>query len=178
MFSFKGRQTPLERRLSAERPAPPSPLVDEIVSRFEAEPSAPVRSSAARMRRSLALAVAVAMVVALSAFGGLGYAQNAVTQVAEGTAHAVKKVASRPSGDSTAAGPSRLDSRIYLASIGTYQPNQWICHYKGGPINAAGQWDVIQLTDLSVYTAHSGHTQDHGPYPTEPTKAFCAANHL
>jgi hypothetical protein len=69
-----------------------------------------------------------------------------------------------------------LPSSRFLATIGTYAANQWICHYIGGPPQAPGQWNVIQLTSMAIYVEHTSHTADHGPYATEPDQIFCAEN--
>jgi hypothetical protein len=87
-----------------------------------------------------------------------------------------KSAASQPTPSITTATGVELPSVRFLATIGTYAANQWICHYIGGPPQAPGQWEVIQLTSMAVYLAHAGHAEDHGPYATEPTQIFCAEN--
>ena len=68
------RQEELERRLR-DRPAPPTRLVDIVLRQIGTTTNRRERSS---FRLGLAAAVSVGMLVALAAFGGLGYAASSV----------------------------------------------------------------------------------------------------
>jgi hypothetical protein len=82
---FWKRQDELERRLRRERPVPPALLVNTLLQQIDATPGRR-RSS---FRLGLAAAVSVAMLLALGAFGGLGYAASSVRHAVQAAVHVV-----------------------------------------------------------------------------------------
>jgi hypothetical protein len=80
MKSFWKREDRLERELRAQRPEPSAEFMRAIEDKVDGKA---YRRSGRPMRLGLAAALTVAMLTALAAFGGLGYA-------ATGVAHAVK----------------------------------------------------------------------------------------
>jgi hypothetical protein len=82
---FWKREDELERRLRRERPVPPARLVDTLLQRIEAT-HVRRRSS---FRLGLAAAVSVTMLLALAAFGGLGYAASSVQHAVRAAAQVV-----------------------------------------------------------------------------------------
>jgi hypothetical protein len=85
-MGFWRRQDDLERELRAHRSEPRRELVDEISSRIVGES----RTSAGRKARfGVAVALTAAMLAALGAFGGLGYAANGVSHAVTAAAHVV-----------------------------------------------------------------------------------------
>jgi hypothetical protein len=97
------RQDELERRLRRERPAPPAPLVNELLQRIEATHAQRERS----FRVGLAAAASVGMLIALAGFGGLGYAASSVQHAVRAAVHAVtptqKQASDQPQLNSAAA---------------------------------------------------------------------------
>ena len=74
MKGFSRRESWLERRLRRERPVLPASRVAELMRHIDA----PRTHSRGAFRLGLAGAVSAAMLVALAAFGGLGYAAVSV----------------------------------------------------------------------------------------------------
>ena len=84
----------LEAELRRGRPAPPQPLVDDLVARIDADSQ---RSpSFWRPRVALVSVVSAFTLVAFGAFGGIGYAKTAASSAVFSTAHAVAKIAKAP----------------------------------------------------------------------------------
>jgi len=98
MRRFFGRDdfSDLESELRNARPQPPAELLDELVSRVEV---APARAPARRPRLVAAFVFAVAVLIALAAFGGVGYAKSSVVSAAKSSSHVVTSVANRGHGD-------------------------------------------------------------------------------
>jgi hypothetical protein len=76
----------LERELRAQRPEPRAGFVHGLESRIVGEGRT---RSTGRLRIGVAVALAVGMISALGAFGGLGYAATGVTHAVEAASHAV-----------------------------------------------------------------------------------------
>jgi hypothetical protein len=105
----------------------------------------------ARIAYSSAVAFALALVVTLAAFGALE---------------------SPLSSGGGSDGP-------FIASIGTFQDGQWICHWNGGGYRAgsagtASNWTPVLLSSPAVHAAHTRHTFDFGPEAGFTTSAACA----
>ena len=79
----------LESELRDGRPEPRAELLDELVSRVE---RVPVRMPARRPRFAAALAFAVVVLVALAAFGGVGYAKSSLVSAARSSGDVVESV--------------------------------------------------------------------------------------
>jgi hypothetical protein len=86
MREFKRRHGGLERELRAQRPQPRAEFVEALETTVRSHSARPAARS---FRLGLAAAVTVAMVVALAAFGGLGYAATGVTHTLRAAVHAV-----------------------------------------------------------------------------------------
>jgi hypothetical protein len=82
---FWEREDELERRLRRERPVPPARLVAALMQRIEALSQHPRRP----FRLGLAAAVTAAILVALTLFGGLGYAASSVRDAVQAAVHVV-----------------------------------------------------------------------------------------
>jgi hypothetical protein len=80
------REPGIEAELRASRPTPSRHLVKSIVARVDPRP-VPIRS--ARSRIAFAGVATAAMVAAIGASGGFGYAASSVVTAAKATAHAV-----------------------------------------------------------------------------------------
>ena len=79
----------LESELREHRPEPRADLLDELVSRAGQVPTrVPVR----RPRLAAALVFAIVVLVALAAFGGVGYAKSSFVSAAKSSSHAVSSV--------------------------------------------------------------------------------------
>src|SRR5664279_4898301 len=76
----------LERELRAQSPKPRADFLHALESRIVGEGHG---RSAGRVRIGLAVALAVGMISALGAFGGLGYAATGVTHVVQAATHVV-----------------------------------------------------------------------------------------
>ena len=84
-MGFGRRQSDLERELRGQRPQPRRDLVDGIANRIVGG-----RRHAGRPARlGAAVALTAAMLAALGAFGGLGYAANGVEHAVNAAAHVV-----------------------------------------------------------------------------------------
>lgn len=103
LSGFWKRQDELERQLRRERPAPPARLVDALLQRIEGTRAQRERS----FRLGLAAAVSVAMLIALAAFGGLGYAASSVQHAVRAAVQVVtptqKQASDQPQLNSAAA---------------------------------------------------------------------------
>jgi hypothetical protein len=103
LIRFWKREDELERRLRRERPAPPARLVDTLLRQLE---GTPVRRRSS-FRLGLAAAVSVAILVALAALGGLGYAASSVQHAVKAAAQVVgptqKQTSDQPDLSSAAA---------------------------------------------------------------------------
>ncbi len=81
----------LESELRDGRPEPRRELLNELVARVERAPQqAPV---ARRPRAVAALVFAVVVLLALSAFGGIGYAKSSLLSAAKSSGNVVSAVA-------------------------------------------------------------------------------------
>ncbi len=117
----------------------------------------------------------ISVVALAGALGGL-LSRTGVQRVAAGTADVVADVVSPSPGDGQ---PTKASPGSFIAAIGTYQPGQWICHYKGGNPNAPGQWDVVQLTSVGRLRPSTRRTQaTRGRMRIEPSRQFCVDNQL
>ena len=76
----------LERELRAQRPRPRTDFLHALESRIVGEGHG---RTAGRVRIGLAVALAVGMISALGAFGGLGYAATGVTHAVQAATHVV-----------------------------------------------------------------------------------------
>jgi ribosomal protein L34 len=86
MKGFRKHSDRLERELRAQRPEPRAGFLNALETRIVGESRT---SRAGRVRIGLAIALAVGMVSALGAFGGLSYAATGVTHAVQAAAHAV-----------------------------------------------------------------------------------------
>lgn len=86
MRGFRKHTDRLERELRAQRPEPRAGFLNMLESRIAGESRG---RPAARVRIGLAVALAVGMISALGAFGGLSYAATGVTHAVQAAAHAV-----------------------------------------------------------------------------------------
>lgn len=86
MRLFGRKRDSLERELRAQRPKPRADFVNMLESRIVGERQA---RSGGRLRIGVAVALAVGMLSALGAFGGLGYAATGVTHAVQAAAHVV-----------------------------------------------------------------------------------------
>jgi hypothetical protein len=146
----------LGARLRAERPKPPGELVDEVVRKVDGG-----RSTSRPTVLSYSLAIAFTLVLLVPA-AFLGSTSSGFKQ----------------------AGPSTLDA--IAASVGTYMPGQYICHWIPGnsstvaEYNAGrgtpGNWESVFISDFAVYQAHVGHTYDYGPAPHLQSPGLCKNN--
>jgi hypothetical protein len=123
----------LERRLRSARPEPREDFLDDLVSRVDASPSerpAATRVRGGAPRFALAGLVTAAMVVALAAFGGVGYAKSATEHVAAATSDSFTSVFS--SGKSEHKDDKKDEN--HQASHHVYpQPGFW-CATKGSKV--------------------------------------------
>ena len=85
-MAFGRRQNDLERELRVRRPQPRRELVDGIANRIVGERRRGIGRPA---RLGVAVALTAAMLAALGAFGGLGYAANGVEHAVNAAAHVV-----------------------------------------------------------------------------------------
>jgi hypothetical protein len=100
MSSFWKRKDELEGRLRRERPVAAPALVDALIRRIDAAATRP-RSS---FRLGLAAAMSAAMLIALAAFGGLGYAASSIKEAVKAAAQvAAPNHAAQPLANSAAA---------------------------------------------------------------------------
>ena len=86
MKSFRRHRDRLERELRAQRPEPHAGFLHTLESRIVGEGHG---RSSGRVRIGLAVALAVGMISALGAFGGLGYAATGVTNAVQAATHIV-----------------------------------------------------------------------------------------
>ena len=86
MNIFRRHKDRLERELRAQRPELRAGFLNMLESRIAGEARG---RPAGRVRIGLALALAVGMISALGAFGGLSYAATGVTHAVQAAAHAV-----------------------------------------------------------------------------------------
>ena len=82
MRRWFGRKDTIEDRLQAERPQPPEPLVRSILADIRADRERPTMRSRTRVA-----ALSTAVLVALLAVGGLGYAATFATQIVAKITH-------------------------------------------------------------------------------------------
>jgi tetratricopeptide (TPR) repeat protein len=75
--------------------------------------------------------------------------------------------------DPPAANPGH-PSDAYLATIGTFATNDWLCHLTGGDRGSPAGWRAIQITSVAVYGSHAAHPADRGPFPGKPSRQLCA----
>lgn len=87
MKFFRNHGDRLERELRAQRPEPRAGFLNTLETRIAGEGGR--ARPAGRVRIGLAIALAVGMVSALGAFGGLSYAATGVTHAVQAAAHAV-----------------------------------------------------------------------------------------
>jgi hypothetical protein len=80
---FWKREDDLEQRLRRERPVLPAGPVAALMRLIDSSRSQPMRS----FRLGLAAAVSAVMLVALAAFGGLGYAASSVKEAVQAAVH-------------------------------------------------------------------------------------------
>jgi hypothetical protein len=119
---WKSRDT-LERRLRDGRPQPRQQVVDSISALVSSRPS----PRSAQLRLSLAGAFTAVFVVALAAFGGLGYAATAVNHAADLAVHVVSPPGHDRSGSNQGAGSGASSAE------GQYGHKVEVCH-NGGEI--------------------------------------------
>ena len=86
MKSFWRREDRLERELREQRPQPRAEFMRAIEDKVDGKA---YRRSGRPMRLGLAAALTVAMLTALAAFGGLGYAATGVTHAVQAATHVV-----------------------------------------------------------------------------------------
>ena len=126
----------LERSLRDGRPQPRQQVVDSISARVSSRPS----PRPARLRLSLAGAFTAVLVVALSAFGGLGYAATAVGHAADSAAHFVSPPPHDPHGSGNApsqngsSGQGEASGSGASSAQGEYGHKVVVCH-NGGEIS-------------------------------------------
>jgi hypothetical protein len=88
-FFSRNDVSDLESQLRDGRPEPPAELLDQLVTRVGPIPtSRPV----GQPRLAAALVFAVVVLVALAAFGGVGYATSSISSAAKNSRHAVTSV--------------------------------------------------------------------------------------
>jgi hypothetical protein len=123
----------LERRLRAGRPQPRQEVVDSISALVSSRPS----PRSAQLRLSLAGAFTAVFVVALAAFGGLGYAATAVSHAASSAAHLVSPPPHDPPGSGHGGGapsPNANGGGGASSAQGQYGDKVDVCH-NGGEIS-------------------------------------------
>jgi hypothetical protein len=164
MTGFWKRGDELERKLRAERPEPRSEFVhalaDHVLSRR-------YRASS-RLRVVFAGAITTAVVVSLSAFGGLGYAASAAKHAAD-QAQAVVNGVSHDEGqgnkhdegqgnkhDDAQDNNSDEDDSVSSAQ-GQYDKKVTICHHTGSGKN------VTITISVNALPAHLAHGDTIGP---------------
>ena len=86
MKRFRRHSDRLERELRAQRPEPRAGFLHTLETRIVGEGRA---RPAGRLRIGVAIALAVGMVSALGAFGGLSYAATGVTHAVQAASHVV-----------------------------------------------------------------------------------------
>jgi hypothetical protein len=159
MTGFWKRGDELERKLRAERPEPRSEFVhalaDHVLSRRY--------HASSRLRVVFAGAVTTAVVVSLSAFGGLGYAASAAKHAA-GQAQAVVTAAHDNGQNNSAHDEGQKDDSsqddVSLSSAqGQYDKKVTICHHTGSGKN------VTITVSVHALPAHLAHGDTIGPCP-------------
>jgi hypothetical protein len=147
MSLFWKREDPLERRLRRERPAPRAEFVEALGERLESEPYRRRRPA----RLGFAAAVSIAMLVSLSAFGGLGYAASSVSHVVQTAVHVVTPP---PASNAPAAAPAaaKSDEDDHTSSHGQYGHHHDIC-----VDNGHGHQHTISISDAAVASFLATH---------------------
>jgi hypothetical protein len=83
---FWQREDELERRLRRDRPVLPAALVAAVIRNIDTSRRRPRRS----FRLGFAAAVSAVVLVALAAFGGLGYAASSVKEAVQAAVHVAR----------------------------------------------------------------------------------------
>jgi hypothetical protein len=147
---FWRRRDDLETRLRTSRPEPSSELVSSIVARIGAAPRP------RRYRLALAGALTAGALAMFSAFGGLGYAANAV-ESATGIDVPLVSAGSTSPGDrsSSPTGPDLGQAPVAgpTPSQKQYEGKTTICHRTGSKKNP---WVVITVSNNAL-PAHKAH---------------------
>jgi hypothetical protein len=184
LFTRNARSA-LQRRLRSTRPEPPSQLLDDLVRSLGTDRQGSSRRPA-RLGYSLAAALTVGLLLPLAAFGGLSSARSSVVDAASSAVHAMADVVQDPRSGGGQSQSEAVTPSQFIASIGTYQAGQWICHWIPGNSSTPAEynagrdnpqnWDAVQLTSIAVYIAHQGHTYDYGPAPDLHSPGQCKNN--
>jgi hypothetical protein len=155
MRAIRNSRDPLERRLRDSRPQPRPQVVDSISALVSSRPS----SRSAQLRLSLAGAFTAVFVVALAAFGGLGYAATAVTHAANSAVHIVSPPQHDPPGSGKGGGAPSQNGNGGVGNGASSAQGQYgnkvdLCH-NGGEISI----------DSSALGAHLALGDTLGPCP-------------
>jgi hypothetical protein len=124
---FWKREDELERRLRRERPVPSAEFVAALMRRIGASRTQP-RST---FRLGLAAAVSAAMLVALAAFGGLGYAASSVKEAVKAAVHV--------------AAPNTVDQQLPSSAAEQYGEKVLVC-----TVQPNGKQHTISISENAV----------------------------
>jgi hypothetical protein len=134
----------LGARLRAERLTPSSRLISAIVGLFPDRVQR--RPKAASLRFALAAGLAVALVSAVAAVGGVGYAQKQVTHAVVAVKSTVQStVTLKPSSSARPSAPAAAEDQ--------YAGKTTICHHTNSKKN---EWVVITVSNNAL-PAHKAH---------------------
>ncbi len=107
----------LQHELRAQSPEPPAFLVEEIVGRVADAERRP-RHFGSRLRLGVGFALTAVLLVAMAAFGGIGYAQTTVLDTTSAAVDTVKRAVTREPTQTTSSSPS--PSNNFAAAVATY----------------------------------------------------------
>jgi uncharacterized membrane protein YdbT with pleckstrin-like domain len=143
MRHFWKRGDELERKLRAERPAPRPELLQALQEEISRRP---YRGST-RMRVVFACSITGAFVLALSAFGGLGYAASA----AKHAAAQAEAVVTAVTNDNRAKDKQVNNDASLSSAQAQYGKKVTICHHTGSGKNVT---ITISVNALPAHEAH------------------------
>jgi hypothetical protein len=158
MSIFRRHTDRLERELRAQRPEPRAGFLHTLESRIVGESRG---RPAARVRIGLAIALAVGMISALGAFGGLSYAATGVTHAVQAAAHVVTP--SHNAAPALAAQPLSSAKAQYLVAMCFFHHTIYV--------------DSHAARILRLLGAKDGPCRGHRRTPPSRTTVVCIRGH-
>jgi hypothetical protein len=141
MSDFWKRRDDLERRLRDERPTPRTDFMESLTAKVQSP-----RRRRSPLRLGIASGVSIAMVVALGAFGGLGYAALSLKEAV----HAVSKIVvvhkDQP----------KLNNNEQSSSEGQYGGDEHVC-----VVEPNGKQHTIKISKKAVAAYLAKHPRSH-----------------